>query len=313
MSNVEFKDSIELTDTQKLGRSMRWYGITRLALILSSFLIAFIASSIVMPTIDLEAEDYLEQYELAMLLYMEQTWVQIYNYVFEAIVVIGLGIFVVNIYPMFKSIEIDDNFKRVYYFFLADLIVSVVTFILIILVSLISFVIWIIMVLQFVIPGLAIAGFFFMRPWSIAFEREMGAQYPIVSSRIRRLFIGEILVLAGSLFTLFSLIISGAGSLSGYLGAFSIIGEVIVGINLLKTGKLLTLDTFPQQQMYPYRSPQPKSSQTYQEEYPEYKPPQKLIPDKAYFCPSCGAKLESISQDFCMKCGKHIPKPKDNE
>ena len=82
----------------------------------------------------------------------------------------------------------------------------------------------------------------------------------------------------------------------------------------MKAGKILELESLPQgspPQFGRFGQPQgpPPRPQPPQQEYPVYRPPQKLIPDKAYFCPSCGAMLVSESADFCMKCGKPIPKP----
>ena len=113
----------------------------------------------------------------------------------------------------------------------------------------------------------------------------------------------------------------GGGLGSGFLGIFTIIGEILVGSNLIRSGKLLELQTFPQQPQgfqggyrggFPGRQP-PQRPQEPQEPYADlkqFRQPTKLIPDKAYFCPSCGEKLESVSYDFCMKCGNAIPKPK---
>lgn len=315
MSNIFPANSADLSETQKMGRSMRWYGFARLASILSTFLITFIASYAVMPGIDLEAVDYLTIYEAAISAYLQRTWVQVYFYVFEAIVVIGLVLFVFNLYPMFKSNQGDPNFSRVYYLFLTEVIISAIAFLLAFFINLSDIVAWAVIVLNLAIPGLAIAGWVFLRPWSISYEQQMGSNYPILSSRIRRLLIGEILVASGLLFTLFSGFLSDSG-FGSMLSVFSLIGEILVIINLLKAGKLLMLEAFPQVQGrspfgQPFRPPQrpPFRQQPPQKEYPEYRAPQKLIPDKAFFCPSCGAMLVSESADFCMKCGKPIPKP----
>ncbi|TFG18557.1 MAG: zinc ribbon domain-containing protein [Promethearchaeota archaeon] len=313
MSNIFPDNSAELSETQKMGRAMRWYGFARLALIVSTFLVTFIASSAVLPGIDPDAPDYITIYEAAVNAYLERTWVRIYFYVFEAVVVVGLGIFVFSLYPMFKSNEVDENFSKVYYLFLTNVVISSIAFVLSIFINLSTTIAWITIILNIAIPALSIAGYVFMRPWSIAYEQQMGSSYPILSSRIRRLFLGEILVLSGLFFTLFSVILGEIFVLGSFLGAFSLVGEVLVILNLMKAGKLLTLETFPQiqgsspfgQQFRPPQGPAPR----HQQEYPEYRPPQKLIPDKAYFCPSCGAVLVSETADFCMKCGKPIPKP----
>jgi len=313
MSNIFPDNSAEFSETQKMGRAMRWYGFSRLALILSTFLVTFIASYAVMPGIDLEAEDYLVIYEAAISAYLERIWVKVYFYVFEAIVVLGLGMFVFNLYPMFKSNEGDENFSKVYYLFLTNVMVSSLSFVLSIFINLSIIIAWIVVILNVVVPALSIAGYIYLRPWSISYEQQMGSNYPILSSRIRRLFIGEILVLSGLLISLFSIFLGGATTIGGFLSVFSIVGEVLVILNLLKAGKLFMLESFPQMQgSSPFGQqfrPRQRPPQNQQQEYPEYRPPQKLIPDKAFFCPSCGAMLVSESADFCMKCGKPIPKP----
>jgi hypothetical protein len=144
--------------------------------------------------------------------------------------------------------------------------------------------------------GSAIAGYLFLQRWGVKYEQQMGTGLPLLSSRIRRIFLGEILILIGIIFML------GFGMT---LGIFTIIGEIFVGSNLIRSGKLLELDTFPQMPSFVPEPSRPRENQ----EFPEFKEIQEPPSDKASYCPFCGAKLVSVSQDFCMKCGAHIPRP----
>ncbi|MBN2156664.1 MAG: zinc ribbon domain-containing protein [Candidatus Lokiarchaeota archaeon] len=306
----EFSD---LSDTQKMGRSMRFFGFSRIIILLSSFIIISIGTSIAMKGVDMEQdfEVVTEIVEIALLEFMGQLWVMIYLYAFEALVIAGLGYFVYNVYSVHQIHREDENITRVFYLLLTGFITSVAQFALSIFSGTSILLIWIVLLLNFVVSGLAIAAYFFLQRWGTVYEQQMGVSLPLLSSRFRRLMIGEFLVLLGIIFNFSSLIISDPttmGAIGGYLGVFTIFGEILVAINLIKAGKILELNTLPQTQLFPSRELDQSSEYP---EYPEYKPPQRLFPDKAYFCPSCGAKLESESQDFCMRCGKPIPHPKD--
>jgi len=299
-------DYSQFTEIQKMGRSMRIFGFARIGLILSSFLIMFIASSFVMQGINLETVE-MEELGIALLAFMEQVWVQIYTYAFEAIVIAGLCFFVLKIYGVMKNYPEDQFLSKIFYFFLIGLIVAVVQFVGSIIMGNNIILIWIVLILNLAIPSLAIPGYMFMGRWSMVYEQQMGASFPILSSRVRRLMIGEILVLSGTVSSLFSILSGSIGTIGDFFAIFTIIGEIFVGSNLIRSGKLLELDTLPQVSSFPSEQPRTPTNQ----EYPEYKQPERLIPDEIYYCPSCGAKLESESQDFCIKCGRSIPKSEE--
>jgi hypothetical protein len=207
---------------------------------------------------------------------------------------------------MVKANPDDIHTKRIFILLLSGFCISFIRFVILFFIDSFAWMAWIGLALSIVGPGCSIAAFIFMYKWGQFYEQQMGAGLPILSSRLRRIIIGEIFVFSGMIFNLFSLQL---GSVGSYMGVFTIIGEIMVGTNLIRSGKILRLDAFPQSQVY--TPGQPRVQTPVYQEYPKYVAPQKLIPDKAYFCPSCGAKLESESQDFCMKCGNPIPKPKD--
>jgi hypothetical protein len=165
--------------------------------------------------------------------------------------------------------------------------------------------------LRVIVPGLALVSYIYFQRWSREYERDMGSNYPVLSARVRRIMIGEGIVVLGLIFEIFG--ISDGLSVLGVLGVLTTVGEIIVGINLIRVGKLFMMENLPQIELYQQQqsSPEPRYPKTKEEEIPEYRPPQRLIPEKAFFCPSCGAKLEAESLDFCMKCGKPIPKPEE--
>jgi hypothetical protein len=313
-------DSSELSDTQKLGKSMKWFGISRLVMVGSTFLITFIASFATSPSLDPNSETYLDDAIAAIYEYLNLPWAIVYVYIFKAAVIAGLGYLAFNLYSMNKNSPGDQTFERVNYFFLGSFGLSLFQIVLSIILEFfpddsnslwVYVLVWSILILNLGISGLAIAGYYKLNPWSVLYEQEMGAAFPILSSRIRRVFLGEILVLSGIVVNLFSIIISlvmdGVLISGGFsLGLFTLVGEILVGSNLVRSGKLLELETFPQQPNMFYGGQRPpQQPQSINPEF-QYQPPQKLIPDEAFFCPSCGSKLESVSQDFCMKCGKKI-------
>ncbi|MHA1112033.1 MAG: zinc ribbon domain-containing protein [Promethearchaeota archaeon] len=314
MSDIMPDISDESTETQKFGTGIRWFGFSRIASILGSILLAVIASSIVTNTVTIPDEATMEEtmaiIEAAMLVELGKTWALVLMYLFQALSIIGLGFMVFRLSSVIKENPDAQNLSKVFYLFLTALAVSVIFFALSLLIGFgeVNIAIyWIAIVLEIAIPGASITGYLFMQRWGVMYEQQMGSRYPILSSRIRRLMIGEILIITGLISSLLSLFVASFVS----TGLFVTIGEVLVALNLLKAGKILESGSFqqaPPPQFGRFGQPQrPRPVQ--QQEYPEYRPPHKLIPDKAYFCPSCGEMLVSESADFCMKCGKPIPKP----
>jgi hypothetical protein len=314
------ENPIELSETQKFGKGMRIYGFIRLGSILATFIISLIASSLALQNVDTSIEDFdiLEEMLLQeMNEILNSLWILTINYIIEVIIVIGLIIFLVQMVEFKKIYEGERDIIRSYYLFLISLVASCIA----IITSFVSLfipdsfenllftldIIGAIFVLGS--HGVAIGAYFLLKNWGVMYERQMGSQLPILSMRFRRMFIGEILIISGNL----------AVFLVDFLSILIIFGEIFIGINLIRAGKLLMLDTFPQTPSgmgymgNRFQPSQPaRAKQHYPEEY-NYQQPQKLIPDKAYFCPSCGAQLVSESQDFCMKCGKPIPKPDTSE
>jgi hypothetical protein len=310
------ENPIELSETQKFGKGMRIYGFIRLGSIIATFVVSMIASSIAMENVDINTQDFteLEQMLSAALEQISATiWYNACNYIIDVIIIVGLIIFLVQMSEFKKFHEEEQNIMRIYYLFVGCLVAVGIGQILSMSSLFISssnpnlsntlVIIGIVLILSS--HGIAIAGYYLLKNWGVIYERQMGSQFPLLSSRFRRMYIGEILIVAGNL----------AVAVTGFLGVLVIFGEIFVGFNLIRAGRLLMLDTFPQSPVgmgYMGRSFHPSQSPQTQKHYPDeysYQPPQKLIPDKAYFCPSCGAQLVSESQDFCMKCGNHIPKP----
>lgn len=318
MSDIMPNNSREFSETQKLGTSIRWFGYFRIASILGAILLAVIASSIVSNSITIPDEATVEEtmaiLEAAMLVELGKTWALVLAYVFKGISIIGLGYMLLNLNVVLKANPDDQNLSRVFYLFLSALTVSVIYLVLTILLgfgNLNALIFWSAILMELAIPGASIAGYLFFQRWSVMYEQQMGAGFPILSPRMRRLMIGEILIITGLLSSLLSMLVPNFLA----TGLFVTIGDVLVALNLLKAGKLLQLDSLPQTSYGQFgrfgqrQGPPPRSQPVQQQEYPVYRPPQKLIPDKAFFCPSCGAILVSESADFCMKCGKPIPKP----
>ena len=115
-----------------------------------------------MPDIDPESPTYLEDIDIALNVFLSQTWVSIYFYVFEAVVILGLAFFVIRLNGVVKNSFGDQEISKVYYFFLGSLGIAVIQFVLSIFMTGNLIIFWVVYILNLAVTGLSAAGFYIM-------------------------------------------------------------------------------------------------------------------------------------------------------